>query len=355
MKIIRIDRLQNVHSGPWRPFGVCRFAVATSIALSVGSPPAHSADSEFKTPYAAGPALTIPPAALAASLTCTLNVANATRAPVLLLSGTGNNTDQNFGWNWKRALAQAGIPYCSSDIQDGGAGNSNYGDMQTRGEYITYAIRTMYNMAHRKISILGHSQGGSIARYSLRFWPDLRYLVDDVIGMAPANHGTSYADAFCTSSCPPVLWQLRTVSRFNAAVNSYQETFFGISYTTIRTDQDTVVTPSTSPQLSGPGMIANVRIQDVCPTRMVDHVAIGTSDPVAEAIVMDALNQPGPAHASRIDTAVCSRTYMSGVNPITFDADLAAASAAGLSAFQNAPQVPAEPALRCYTLATGCR
>lgn len=330
---------------------------AICLATFVCGQPAASAinDDQFAPPNRIGPALSVPANELAESLTCTANVVGADTAPVLLLSGTGNNSDDNFGWNWKPALNRAGIPWCASDIQDEGAGNDNYADMQIRGEYITYAIRTMYHFAQRKISILGHSQGGSVMRWSLRFWPDTRRMVDDVIGLAPPNHGTEYTSLYCSSSCKPALWQLGPDSNYTTALNSYQETFAGISYTTIRTDQDMIVTPGSSSELSGPGLIANLRIQDLCPDRVTDHVALGTIDPVAEAYAMDALHHRGPADLTRIDPAVCTRDFMSGVNRATVAADLAAAVAAGTEAALVNPAVSEEPALRCYTRATGCR
>jgi len=210
------------------------------------------------------------------------------------------NSAENYSWNWERALTRAGIPWCTSDVP-GYDGGQNMADMQTRGEYVTYAIRTMYAMADRKISTLGHSQGGMIARWSLRFWPDTRAMVDDVIGMAPSNHGTLDAQLLCTLPiCQPALSQQAIGSQFNAALDSGQETFAGISYTTVRTNLDEVVVPSTNAALSGPGSITNVAVQNKCPLDVSDHLLVGTADPVAEAIVMDALNHAGSAQLSRV-------------------------------------------------------
>lgn len=326
--------------------------IAGALVLPVAT--ATAAPSDFAPLDRPGPALTIPTDKLAASLRCTADVTGARRAPVLLLAGTAIDSKNNFGWNWEPALTKAGIPWCTSDIPDGGIGFHNNGDEQVRGEYVTYAIRTMHAMAGRTISILGHSQGGSIMRWSLRFWPDTRAMVDDVIGIAPDNHGAVTANALCALPCLPAHWQIRPGSAFKAALNSGQETFAGISYTTIRSEQDELVLPHDSSKLSGPGSIANLRIQDKCPLYVSDHVTIGTTDAVAEAYAMDALNNPGPAALSRINPLVCLKPLMSGVNPITAATDLAAAVATlGSNALLD-PKVPAEPPLGCYTRATGC-
>jgi hypothetical protein len=314
---------------------------------------AKATTSQFAPINRPGPVLSVPASRLAASLVCTPNVIDATRAPVLLLSGTGGNTQEYYTWNWEPALSKAGIPWCTSDVQDGGgAGDHNLADMQIRGEYITYAIRTVHAMARRKISILGHSQGGSVMRWSLRFWPDTRAMVDDVIGLEPANHGAVPANPFCRLACPAVVWQLREQSRFTAAMNSYQETFAGISYTTVRSDVDAPLISRTDAELHGPGMIANLRTQDKCPLNLANHGTIWFNDPIAEAYVMDALNHPGPARTSRISPHLCSKLLMSGINPLTDPPH--PAEFQPIAVVSGLAPVSAEPPLACYTLAAGC-
>src|SRR5215471_12309750 len=88
-----------------------------------------------------GPAL----AALQHSVACTSDVSHATREPVLLLGATGVNTTQNYGYNYEKAFNAARIPYCTSD--EPGALASNMDDIQLRGEYVTYAIRRVHQLA----------------------------------------------------------------------------------------------------------------------------------------------------------------------------------------------------------------
>jgi hypothetical protein len=325
-----------------------------ALALLVPAADGRAATSGFAPIDRPGAPLSVPAPKLAASLVCTATVTNARRAPVLLLSGTGGNDQEYYPWNWEPVLTRAGIPWCTSDVADGGgAGDHNLADMQTRGEYITYAIRTMYSMARRRISILGHSQGGSVMRWSLRFWPDTRRMVDDVIGLEGANHGAVAANPLCLLACPAIAWQLREQSNFNAAMNSFRETFPGISYTTVRSDVDALMISRADAELHGPGMIANLRTQDKCPGDLANHGTLWFSDPVAEAIVMDALDHPGPAKLSRISPSVCFKLLMSGLNP---QANPPRAGAPQLSAVVSAlAPVPAEPPLACYTLRKGCR
>lgn len=110
-----------------------------------------------------GPALSVPQDKLDASLECSGNLA-AGPAPVLLVPGTGSNPHSNFSRNWEPALTGLGISWCAVTLP----GNA-LGDVQVAGEYVVNGIRTMYQRAGRRISIIGHSQGGMLPRWPLRF------------------------------------------------------------------------------------------------------------------------------------------------------------------------------------------
>jgi hypothetical protein len=231
------------------------------------------------------------------------------------------------------------------------------GDIQTAAEYVVSAIRTMYARAGHRISIIGHSQGGMVPRWAFRFWPDTRAMVDDEIGLSPSNHGTLDADPVCIPGCAPSFWQQRDVADFIQALNSYQEMFAGISYTVAYTRTDEIVFPNLSDQGSsalhtGDGAIRNVAIQQVCPLDVSDHLAIGTYDPVAYALAIDALSHPGPADPSRLaGTGVCGKLFMPGVNPLTVPTDEASSLADIGQAVATYPHVSKEPPLRCYVTA----
>ena len=317
-----------------------------AIALLAILPAAASA-TKYAPINRTGPKYQVPRADLKASLDCTGKVRNATRQPVLLLPATGVDSEHNFEWNYERALGQEGIPYCTSDQQ--GKLRSNMDDIQTRGEYVTFAIRAMHRMADRRIATLGHSQGGMITRWSLRFWPKTRRMVNDVIGMAGSNHGSEGGDATCTNGCSAAFQQQNAGSKFIRALNSRQETFKRVSYTEIYTDNDQVVVPPESSGVSGPGKITNVAIQDICPSDPEEHLGVGTSDATAYALVLDALGRPGPAKPAAIDTAVCAEPFMPGINESTYATDTAESLAYLSNSIATYPKVDREPKLRCYT------
>ena len=301
-----------------------------------------------------GPKLRVDKDKLRGSLVCTDDVAGATRAPVLLVPATGVNSEQNFSWNYEKLLTARGIPFCTSDQP--GARNSNQTDIQLRGQYLTYAIRKVHAMAGRKIAVMGHSQGGMAMRWPLRFWPDTRAMVDDVIGFAGTNQGTTQAaDCDGTADCTAAGAQQSNGSQFIRALNSGAETFAGISYTEIGTARDETVTPQPGASfVDGPGDITNVLIQDVCPNATSEHLMVGTSDPTAAALALDALDHPGPADPHRISPTVCAEPFQPGVDPVTAPAEIAAAIKSLY--LDDSPKV-AEPALRCYVFKNGrtCR
>jgi pimeloyl-ACP methyl ester carboxylesterase len=212
-------------------------------------------------------------------------------------------------------------------------------DIQVAGEYIVYSIRTMHQLAGRRISIVGHSQGGMVSRWALRFWPDTRPLVDDLVGLAPSNHGTLDAGPMCDLGCAPAIWQQRNNARFIAALNSGQETLPGISYTVVYTRTGSVVTPnfdttgSSSPH-SGGAAITSGAIQDVCPLDLAEHVSVGTYDKTADP--------------KRVPRSVCVKPLQPGVNPAPFTTDFAAAAAYLTLTLATYPHVAAEPPLACY-------
>jgi Lipase (class 2) len=324
-------------------------AVMIGVALSAGSAAAAIDYAPVDTP---GPALSVPTATLSQALVCNGSLATSKREPILLVPGTTLNPQSDFSWNWERALAAQKWPFCTIDLPGNGMG-----DIQIAGEYVVYAIRTMHAMSHKKVEIVGHSQGGMVPRWALRFWPDTRAMVDDVVGLSPSNHGTLDAVALCAIGCAPSFWQQRTGSAFLAALNSDQETFPGISYTNIYTDTDEVVVPNIGPEPSsalhgGGGSITNVAIQQVCPLDLSEHIGIGTYDNTAYQIAMDAVTHPGPANPARVPRSICKDLLMPGVDPSTFPENLAASATVVATTLAEYPHVSAEPALACYVTAS---
>ncbi len=163
-----------------------------------------------------------------------------------------------------------------------------------------------------KVDLVGHSQGGMMPRYYLKFLGGAAK-TNALIGLAPDNHGTTLdglekiadkipgAEALVGDVTPGLTDQLSN-SDFLKKLNAGGDTVPGVHYTVIATDTDEVVTPYTSEFLSGSD-VHNVLLQDLCPVDVFEHVLIGTTDLIAFHEVANSLD---PAHATPSD---CSDAF----------------------------------------------
>ena len=95
---------------------------------------------------------------------------------------------------------------------------------------------------------------------------------------------------------------------------------------------------------------------------MYEHLTIGTIDPVAYAIAVNALTHSAPADLSEIPKSVCSELVSPQVSPADLDTYLEVLEAApGLTSVElgpiatlatGAPVLYSEPPLACYVYAT---
>ncbi|MCZ0206755.1 alpha/beta fold hydrolase [Streptomyces achromogenes] len=152
--------------------------------------------------------------------------------------------------------------------------------------------------------LVGHSQGGMMPRYYLKFLGGAAK-VHALVGIAPDNHGTDLdgltnllpyfpgAEDLLDAATPGLADQI-VGSDFLTRLNAGGDTVPGVRYTVIATRYDEVVTPWRTQYLSGAG-VRNVLLQDLCPLDLSEHLAIGLFDRIAFHEVANALD---PAHAT---------------------------------------------------------
>jgi triacylglycerol lipase len=246
--------------------------------------------------------------------------------PVVLVHGTFGDRFQ-MGVTLSRQLETAG--HCVFAL--------NYGDCNAAGRCgrarIQESARELRRFINRRVldqsrsgevSIVGHSQGGLMSRYYIRFLGGRR-VVDDMVGLSPSNHGTDNPfapSAGQLANCPACLQQHPYNSRFTRRVNRGDETIGNISYTQVQTRFDEVVLPYFSAYLAEDPGVPNTRrtrpqngpnttnfcLQDRFPGNPSEHNTI-PQDQQAFRVVLNALergNRPArpPATADSVCTAL---------------------------------------------------
>lgn len=298
-----------------------------------------------------GPAYSVPLSKLADGLHCEKSFPRAGRKPVLLVHGTSVTDEENWGWTYAKQLPRVGFDVCTVQLPD-----FAFEDIQVSSEYVVYALRRMASLAGRKVSVVGLSQGAIQPRWAIRWWPDVRTILDDYVSMAGTNHGSAFGNASCTQSCLPSLWQqsarsenYRAASRLLTALNAGDETPGTLSYTSVYSDTDWVVQPVAPRATAALAGASNVAVQDVCPGRVVEHVQ-SAWDAAYYAVVLDALTHAGPADPQRVDRTACSQIAMPGVDAADAISRTAVLYAVITQRQAEHPKVDQEPPLKPYVV-----
>ncbi|QHS11289.1 triacylglycerol lipase [Sinimarinibacterium sp. NLF-5-8] len=234
---------------------------------------------------------------------------------VLLVHGTFTRGQEQYEWNYIPQLAERGHDVCVITYPDRGLG-----DQQISAEYVVNALRRMHARTGQKVAMIGHSQGASMPRWALRFWPSARAAVDDFVLHAGPNHGVLLGNVTQWTQVlgglrllPEGVYQFGIDANFTRAVNTVDETPGAVDYTAIYTQFDELVQP-TNPiptaaldwGIENP-KVTNIKLQDICPGYIADHVTIGLTDRLTFTLTMDAIDHPGPANVERAGGAdLCS-------------------------------------------------
>jgi triacylglycerol esterase/lipase EstA (alpha/beta hydrolase family) len=257
----------------------------TAAALALAAAPA--ANAALVTPPDISGLLpaTSPPGAN--DFTCKPTAAHP--EPVVLVHGTFEDATENWSFVSPQ-LKSAG--YCVFALE---YGNRGTGDIPTSaGQLQRFVDAVLAATGAKKVSLVGHSQGGMMPRWYIKFLGGAAK-VDDLVGLAPSNHGTTSPGAFATGAtfCE-ACEQQSAGSAFLQQLNAGDETPGAVSYTVVETRYDEVVTPFTSAFLAAGPNTANILLQDACPAEVIDHNFI-PDDRVALRWTLQALGRPGPA------------------------------------------------------------
>jgi triacylglycerol esterase/lipase EstA (alpha/beta hydrolase family) len=224
--------------------------------------------------------------------------------PVILVHGTF--VDMSNDWQALSPLLYNN-GYCVFALDYGSSGGSGQLGIYATGEIAqsaeqlaSFVQQVLGATGARKVDLVGHSQGGMMPRYYLRFLGGAAK-VHALVGLSPSNHGTTVNGLFTLASLIPgataffgactACEEQAAGSAFLTKLNAGKDTVSGVRYTVIQTANDTVVTPYTSAFLTG-RTVTNILLQNQCILDQGDHLSM-PYDHIADRDVLNALD---PAH-----------------------------------------------------------
>ncbi|MEV0945216.1 alpha/beta fold hydrolase [Rhodococcus sp. NPDC049939] len=228
--------------------------------------------------------------------------------PVVLAHGTLANMALNFGTLAPLLKNNGYCVFAANFGQEPGAGYIGYPGAtiasgtasmaQSAAELAELVERVKAATGAPKVDIVGHSQGGSMPRYYLKYLGGAES-VDKMIALGPSNHPGSNPLAELLPGAAAALGaggiEQTSLSDFLHELNEGGETMPGVTYTVITTKYDLIVVPYTAAFLSGDN-VTNILLQDECPQNMADHMSLAF-DKLTLSYVLNALDPSYPIAA----------------------------------------------------------
>ncbi|MDX6330706.1 MAG: hypothetical protein QOI83_3089, partial [Streptomycetaceae bacterium] len=221
--------------GSLRSF-VCAGALAVAMTAGPGAVAAHAATTSGWNDFSCRPSAAHP-------------------RPVVLVHGTlGNGTDNWLGL----APYLVARGYCVFSLDygqlDGVPVFYGLGPIADSAQQLSdYVDQVLAATGTAKVDIVGHSQGGVMPRYYLKFLGGAAK-VNALVGLAPDNHGTTLdgltkllpyfpgAAEALAGTLPQGLTDQVAGSAFLLKLNAGGDTVAGVHYTVVATSYDEVVT-----------------------------------------------------------------------------------------------------------------
>jgi pimeloyl-ACP methyl ester carboxylesterase len=233
--------------------------------------------------------------------------------PVVLVHGLGATMGENWA-TYAPLLANNG--YCVFALTYGlHPGETFVGGLapmeQSSAELATFVDRVLAATGAKKVDLVGHSEGTVMPQHYLKFRGGAAK-VDKYVAITPIYHGTTLLGigTFITAleaAYPPLSSKIS--QQFARGCGSCEEFLRGspflqhlyadghyavpgVTYTTIMTRYDELVTPYTSGRLPAAPNVTNIVVQNQCPTDFAEHIAVAFDPTVGQ----DVLNALDPAH-----------------------------------------------------------
>jgi triacylglycerol esterase/lipase EstA (alpha/beta hydrolase family) len=155
--------------------------------------------------------------------------------------------------------------------------NLGTGDIaNTARDLATFANGVRAQTGATKLDLVGHSQGGLVARQYVKFLGGSS-TVDSLVSIGTPHYGTAIAnlaDFFGGGNCIGIVAcsQMAVGSDFLNALNAGDDTIGAVRYTNLYTIYDELVRPVANAGLRDGA--TNVLIQSQCPLRVLGHIGL---------------------------------------------------------------------------------
>lgn len=227
--------------------------------------------------------------------------------PVVLVHGLGATATENWQFFAPYLKSQGFCVFALTyGVTDHFPGRGGVAPMeQSAEELAAFVAKVQDATGAKKVDMVGHSEGGIMPRYYLKFLGGADH-VANFVGWAAPNHGTTISGLtklregvpgfdeqlgeHC-GSCPEFMIGSQFLQKLNSGAD---ESVGNVLYTVLVTRYDGVVTPLNTSFLAG-DHIKNVVIQDVNPGAFPEHVAMA-GDPTTFELTLQALGAAEHSH-----------------------------------------------------------
>ncbi|KAG0343580.1 hypothetical protein BG004_005201 [Podila humilis] len=157
---------------------------------------------------------------------------------------------------------------------------------QSAQELATFADNVMARMNVTQVDVVGHSQGGILGRYWMKYLGGAGK-VHRMVGISPITHGTTLSGIVTfgkavglfdpvqsiSDAIAPSFYQMVNTSPFMAKLNLGGDTAPGVIHSNLATRYDEVVTPYDTCFQTSPG-VTNTILQNLCGISFNEHMTI---------------------------------------------------------------------------------
>lgn len=212
------------------------------------------------------------------------------RDPVIVVMGTGSFEPplSILAYNLLiERLRADGYRAYGFHLPGGGLGDIR----ETSRAFRPFVDQVLAQTGASKVDLIGHSQGGIVGRYYIKFLGGAAK-VDSYIGLGVPHYGSQIANLaslYGVLDCLQFRFcqQVVTGSQFLRELNGDDDTFGNVHYTNFGTVLDLIVVPYTN-SFQRSGGATNVTVQDQCPLRIVEHITLAI-DSATYSGILDAL------------------------------------------------------------------